>query len=252
VPRAPKKSAPRKATTPAELAAHYRGKIEDGALAPGERVPSHTKVIDEFKTSPSTINKAWQILKAEGLIRTEAGKGTFVTDRSDVAVTGAARLRRIERTGQPYAQGETVTNRWAGLRSVADPKIAELLEVEPHDEIVLRRRVHRRPGRPPTVDLSCIHMRALVDVPELLQEQPFERFWQEIYTERTGREVTRSPERRTARLVSNDELEALGVDLPDEVAAAVLVVVNVFHDEDGPLEVWEDVYPPGAWQVDDE
>ena len=22
--------------------------------------------------------------------------------------------------------------------------------------------------------------------------------------------------------------------------------------EDGPLEVWEDVYPPGAWQVDTE
>lgn len=240
------------ATTPAELAAHFRREIEDGTLAPGQQLPSHRQVVEEFKTSPSTINKAWQILKTEGLIYTESGRGTFVTEQSDVAVTGAARLRRIERTGQPYAPGEMATKRWVGLRSVADPKIAELLGLEPHDEVVIRRRVHRRPGKPPTLDMSFIHTRALGDVPEVLNEQPFEQVWHRVYTERTGREVTPSPERRSARLISNDELKALGLDLPAEVAAAVLVVVNVFHDEEGPLEVWEDVYPPGAWQVDAE
>ena len=246
--RKPKKTA----TTPAELAAHYRREIEDGKLAPGEQLPSHRQVVEEFKTSPSTINKAWQILKTEGLIRTEAGRGTYVTEQSDVAVTGAARLRRIERTGQPYAPGEMATKRWVGMRSVADPKIAELLDLELHDEVVIRRRVHRRPGKPPTLDTSFIHTRALGDVPEVLDSAPFEQLWHNIYTERTGREVTRSPERRTARLVSSDELKALGLDLPHEVAAAVLVVVNVFHDEEGPLEVWEDVYPPGAWEADEE
>lgn len=246
--RKPKKTA----TTPAELAAHYRKEIEDGKLAPGEQLPSHRQVVEEFKTSPSTINKAWQLLKTEGLIRTEAGKGTYVTEQSDVAVTGAARLRRIERTGQPYAPGEMATKRWVGMRSVADPKIAELLDLELHDEVVIRRRVHRRPGKPPTLDTSFIHTRALGDVPEVLDSAPFEQLWHKLYTERTGREVTRSPERRTARLISNDELKALGLDLPNEVAAAVLVVVNVFHDDEGPLEVWEDIYPPSAWQADEE
>lgn len=234
-----------------EIAAQYRRLIQDGELAPGDALPSLRRVCDEFGVAMATANRAFQMLKAEGL--TEAtSEGTVVADRPDVAVTGSARLRRIKRTGKTYAPGETSTDHWVGLRSCADPVIGDLLGVELSDEIVLRRRVFRREGKPTTVGLSCIHMRALADVPELLQEQPFDRFWQEIYTERTGREVTQSPERRTARLISNDELNALGVELPPEAAAAVLVVVNVFHDDEGPLEVWEDVYPPGAWQVDTE
>lgn len=251
MPRADKKVTKKK-TSPAEIAAHYRKLIDDGSLEPGANMPSYQDVIKAFETSPSTVNAAYRLLKTEGLIKTNPGVGTIVAEQSDVALTGAARLRRIKRTGEPYAPGETVTKHWVGLASAGDPKIAELLDVEPHDEIVIRRKVHRRPGRPATLDIACIHTRALSDVPELLQEQPFERWWQEIYTERTGREVTRSPERRTARLISNDELAALGIELPAHVAAAVLVVVNVFHDEDGPLEVWEDVYPPGAWQMDEE
>lgn len=234
-----------------EIAAHFRRQIQDGELAPGDYLPSLRNVCDEFNVAMGTANRAFQLLKAEGL--TEAtSEGTAVTRRSDVAVTGAARLERLARTGQTRAPGETSSHHWSGLRSVADPLIADLLGVEPHDEIVIRRRVHHREGSPSTLDSSFIHIRALGPVPELTDEGPHERWWQELYKERTGRDVTRSPERRTARLVSNDELNALGIDLPPESAAAALVVVNVFHDEDGPLEVWEDVYPPGAWQVDTE
>lgn len=236
----------------AEIAAHYRRLIQDGELAPGDVLPSMKTVGEEMGAAIATVNRAFQMLKAEGLTEVRPGRGTVVAQRPDVAVTGAARLKRLERTGQTRAPGETSSHHWTGLRSVADPIIADLLGVEPHDEIVIRRRVHHREGAPSTVDSSFIHVRALGPVPELLEEGPHERWWQELYKERTGREVTRSPERRTARIISNDELHALGIELSPEVAAAVLVVVNVFHDEDGPLEVWEDVYPPRSWQVDTE
>jgi len=234
-----------------EIAAHYRRLIQDGELSPGDSLPSLRKVCDEFSVAMATANRAFQLLKSEGL--TEAtSEGTVVAARPDVAVTGAARLKHLERTGSTRFPGETSSNHWHGLRSVADPLIAELLGVEPHDEIVIRRRVHHREGGPSTFDSSYIHVRALGPVEELLGEGPMERFWQEIYKERTGRELIKSPERRTARIISQTELEALGIDMPADRTAAVLVVVNVFHDEDGPLEVWEDVYPPGAWQVDTE
>ncbi len=234
-----------------EIAAHYRRLIQDGELAPGDSLPSLRKVCDDFHVAMATANRAFQLLKAEGL--TDAtSEGTTVAAQSDVAVTGAARLNRLERTGQTRAPGETSSHHWHGLRSATDPLIADLLDVEPTDEIVIRRRVHHREGAPSTVDSSFIHVRALGPVPELLDQGPMERWWQELYKERTGREVTRSPERRSARLISNDELNALGINLPPEIAAAVLVVINVFHDDDGPLEVWEDVYPPGAWQADTE
>lgn len=236
----------------AEIAAHYRRLIQDGQLAPGDTLPSMSKVCEQFDVAIATANRAFQMLKSEGLTDVQPGRGTVVAQRTDVAVTGAARLERLERTGQTRAPGETSSHHWNGLRSVADPLIAGLLDVELHDEIVIRRRVHHREGAPSTLDSSYIHVRALGPVPELMDEGPHERWWQELYKERTGREVTRSPERRTARIISNDELHALGIELSPEVAAAVLVVVNVFHDEDGPLEVWEDVYPPRSWQVDAE
>ncbi|MFJ4808522.1 GntR family transcriptional regulator [Streptomyces longwoodensis] len=234
-----------------EIAAHFRRQIQDGELNPGDKLPSLRRVCDEFSTSMNTANRAFQMLKAEGLT-TASLDGTVVAERPDVAVTGAARLGRLERTGQTRAPGESSSHHWSGLRSVADPVIAELLDVELHDEIVVRRRVHHREGGPSTFDSSYIHVRALGPVGELLDEGPMQRWWQELYKERTGREVTRSPERRTARIISQTELDALGIEMPADRTAAVLVVVNVFHDEEGPLEVWEDVYPPGAWQVDPE
>lgn len=234
-----------------EIAADFRRKIQDAELVPGQALPSMRDVCRETGAAMNTVSRAFQILKDEGLTKATT-TGTVVAERSDIAVTGAARLKRLERTGETRAPGETSSHHWHGLRSVADPLIAKLLDVELHDEVVIRRRVHHREGAPSTFDSSYIHVRALGPVGELLDEGPMERLWQELYKERTGREITRSPERRTARLISNTELEQLGIDLPPEAAAAVLVVVNVFHDEEGPLEVWEDVYPPGSWQVDTE
>ncbi|RSS53027.1 GntR family transcriptional regulator [Streptomyces sp. WAC01280] len=236
----------------AEIAAHYRQLIEDGSLRPGDSLPPMSQVKEQFGVTITTVNRAYRLLKDEGLTLPRPGAGTVVADQPQVASTGAARLARIARTGEKYAPGETSIGHVAHLRSCHDPQVADILGVELGDEVVLRRRVFLRDGKPAVAAFSMIHMRALVDVPELLQPQPFDRFWQEIYTERTGRLTTKSPERRTARLASSDELELLGVQAPENAAVPVLVLVNVFHDDRGPLEVWEDVYAPGLWQVEGE
>lgn len=236
----------------ADIAAHLRRLIQDGELAPGEQLPSMEAAKEQFGVAIATVNRAYQMLKTEGLTEVKPGRGTVVSTRPEIAVTGSARLKRMERGGQPYAPGESSSDHWRAMRSVADPYIAKFLDVEPHDEIVVRRRLHHRQGGPTTFDSSFIHIRALAEVPEILNDGPMERWWQQLYKERTGREVARSPERRTARIVSQSELDELGIDMPADRTAAVLVVVNIFHDEDGPLEVWEDVYPPGAWAIDPE
>jgi GntR family transcriptional regulator len=235
-----------------EIAAHFRQLIDDGTLRPGEQMPSMAATAEQFGVTITTVNKAYRMLKAEGLTLAKPGVGTVVAVRPKVAYTGAARLRRIARSGKLYAAGETSANHTAAMRACADSDIADQLGIELHDEVVLRTRVFLRDGVPTVVALSAIHPRALSAVPELLQEEPFDRFWQEIYTERTGREVTRLPERRGARLAARSELDALGVVAPPSAAVPVLVLMSVFHDDEGPLEVWEDVYAPGIWQVDDQ
>ena len=234
----------------ADIASHYRKLIADGTLAPGDEMPSMSKVCEQFNVSITTANRAFRLLKTEGLTVPKPGVGTVVADQPRVATTASARLNRIARTGQPYAPKERSVDHTAQLRSIADPILADQLGVELHDEIVLRTRTFVRDGKKTVFAISCIHMRALADVPELLSPEPFDRFWQEIYTARTGRQVTKAPERRSARLATEREIEALGIDVDPGTPVPVLVLVNTFSDEDGPLEVWEDVYAPGLWQVD--
>jgi DNA-binding GntR family transcriptional regulator len=236
----------------ADIAAHFRKLIEDGKLEPGDTMPPMSQVKEQFGVSITTVNRAYRLLKDEGLTTPRPGAETVVAERPSVAATGAARLERIARTGEAYAPGETSINHTAQLRSCHDPMVADLLGVELGDEVIVRSRVFLRDGKPAVAALSVIHMRALVDVPELLQPRPFERFWQEIYKERTGRQTAKSPERRTARLAASNELDLLDVHVPETAAVPVLVLVNVFHDDDGPLEVWEDIYGPGLWQVEGE
>ncbi|MFF3891567.1 GntR family transcriptional regulator [Streptomyces sp. NPDC001914] len=233
----------------ADIAAHYRQKIDDGDLQPSERMPTMEAVRDHFEVSMATVNRAYKLLKAEGYTTSRPGSSTVVAVRPRIVATGAARLERLQRTGKHYAPDETSTDHVSMLRSCGDPDIAEQLGVDLHDEIVIRRRVFRREGRPTVVALSCIHPRALGSMPELMTQGQLKPFWQTTYTQRTGREVKRSPERRGARLASADELKSLEVNVPATAAVPVLVLHTTFHDEEGPLEVWEDVYAPGLWQV---
>jgi GntR family transcriptional regulator len=233
----------------AAIAAHYRQLIEDGALAPGDAMPSMREVCEQFGVAITTANRAFRTLKTEGLTEARPGVGTVVAEVTRAVSTGVARIERLARTGKEYVPGESSTGHTAMLRSCTDPDICDQLGIEPGDEIVIRRRIFLRNGVPTVVALSCIHPRALQSVPEVLQEGQLKPFWQTTYRERTGREITRSPERRSARLASNDELRALEVDAPATAAVPVLVLHTTFHDEDGPIEVWEDVYAPGMWQV---
>lgn len=236
----------------AAIASHYRQLIADGTLAPGDELPSMREVMAEFNVSITTTNRAFKILKSEGLTVPKPGVGTVVADQPRVAATASARLARIARTGKLYGHKETSVDHTAELRSIADPILADQLEVELHDEVVVRTRTFVRDGKRTVFAVSCIHMRALGDVPELLSTEPFGQFWQEVYKARTGRTVTKSPERRSARLAYDYELQALRIDVEPGTPVPVLVLVNTFSDDNGPLEVWEDVYAPGLWQVDTE
>jgi GntR family transcriptional regulator len=74
--------------------------------------------------------------------------------------------------------------------------------------------------------------------------------WFTEYEEQTDKQINGSPEMRAARHASRDELKDLEVPVPDsDVAVPVLVTRTTWHDEDGPIEVMEDVYAPGSWHA---
>jgi GntR family transcriptional repressor for pyruvate dehydrogenase complex len=59
--------------------------ILDGALRPGDRIPSERKLAEDFGVSRPSIREAIQKLVAKGLLVTRHGGGTTVTDKLDAA-----------------------------------------------------------------------------------------------------------------------------------------------------------------------
>lgn len=72
----------------AEIAAHYRQKIESGILTPGSHMPSMRHVCRKFGVAITTANRAFRALKAEGLTSALPGVGTVVAGPERRAATG--------------------------------------------------------------------------------------------------------------------------------------------------------------------
>lgn len=63
-----------------QVADELRAGIEDGTYPPGARLPSETRLTQEYGIARMTAREAIKVLKAEGLVRTDVGRGTFVRE----------------------------------------------------------------------------------------------------------------------------------------------------------------------------
>lgn len=63
-----------------QLATLLREKILSGQYSAGDQVPTEAEMVKEYGVSRITVRQAMGSLADEGLIRREAGRGTFVTD----------------------------------------------------------------------------------------------------------------------------------------------------------------------------
>jgi len=61
-----------------QLAAVLRERITTGVYAPNRSIASVAELQEEFGLARGTILKAIDVLRAEGLVRSVVGRGTFV------------------------------------------------------------------------------------------------------------------------------------------------------------------------------
>lgn len=209
-------------------------------------MPSYADAVKVHQVNRTTVIRAYDVLKSEGLIVSQAGKGTVVAT-SPVVITGADRVDRMSRNGRQYAHGETSSGHHVMRRSVYDPEVCHALDLEPGNEVIIRIRTFRQDGKPTTVGVSIYPPRTTAVVPELSEDGQMQvGYFGDLYEERTGRPVVKGQRTSEARQASQDELNALEIDAPAHMAVAVLVKKVTFHDEEGPLAHWEDVYAPGS------
>jgi len=55
--------------------------IAGGLLPAGAQLPSHRDLAEQLVIAPLTVKKAYDELERQGLIMTQRGKGTFVSER---------------------------------------------------------------------------------------------------------------------------------------------------------------------------
>ena len=99
-----------------ELADAIERDIAAGALAPGERLPTHRDLADALQLNVSTVTRGYREAEKRGLVSATVGRGTFVT--SD-AVTNSAMV-----SFEPSAPGMLELGLIAPLDHL-DPEISE-------------------------------------------------------------------------------------------------------------------------------
>lgn len=68
-----------------EIYSETKEKIEKGILQPGDKLPAHRELCDNYSTSIATITRAINRLKKEGYVESFRGMGTVVAESSESA-----------------------------------------------------------------------------------------------------------------------------------------------------------------------
>jgi GntR family transcriptional regulator len=84
----------------AQIIEHLRSAIAAGVYRPGEALPSLRALAIELKVNPNTVQRAYDEMDRQGMIRSRRGVGMFVAERG----ARSARSRAEESVHDAFAQ----------------------------------------------------------------------------------------------------------------------------------------------------
>ncbi|MDX2658265.1 GntR family transcriptional regulator [Streptomyces scabiei] len=209
-----------------EIAEHFRRQIRDGTLRPGDEMPSYKNVSRQFGVAHTTVNRAFRLLKMEGLALTRPGRPTIVAAPTSNNI--GTRVALHEATGSALDGGESSRILEVGTVG-ADALVATRLEVAPGTPVQVRRRIVSRGGVPVHLSSSYYPAYVIAVTPEL-QEPVSTGGSRELAASRLGLAQDQVLEEVTSRLASTAEKEALGLTASEVVVTQVVRTVTL---EDG-------------------
>lgn len=205
----------------AQIAAHYRQQIQNGNLKPGDTMPSLRDVCKHFGVAQTTANRAYRMLKMEGLTLPKSGVGTVVA--GPISSNIAARVALHASTGKSLGGGETSQILEVGTTG-ADELVAPRLDVSPGTPVHVRRRIVSRGGVPVHLSSSYYPAYVIAVTPELAQPVSTGGS-RELAAERLGAVQDRVLEEVTSRFALGAEKEALGLTAGDVIVTQVVRTV---------------------------
>ncbi len=215
-----------------QIADQLRTAIREGRYAEGDLLPSETALAETYGVSRMTARQAIDVLKVEGLVESEHGRGVFVRRRPVVHRLARNRFGRAYREAgkgaydvEMKAMGLTPRTELAELGPVTPPpEMAERLNLQPDERALIRRR----------------HMYA--------SDQPMQLATGGIYSRlaELGHGPARFTEDVSTRMPTPEEASFLRLPHPQPV----FNLVRTAFDGDGrPVEVCEHVMAGDRWQL---
>lgn len=131
-----------------------RRKIESGEWRVGDLIPSERELCEQHGISRMTVRRALGDLVHEGLLRREQGKGTFIAE---------PKITQHLRQLTSFTQEMRARHKIPGAKVLqlqfqpASPIVAEALQVEPDQSVIVAERLRLADGEPMAVETCHLH-----------------------------------------------------------------------------------------------
>jgi GntR family transcriptional regulator len=222
-----------------QVAEELRRRIEAGAIPAGSLLPAESALVRGFGISRGTAREAIAVLRSEGLVVTEHGRGTYVRPRLPRRRLDARRYRPA--THCDHSQLKLACEIDAQFGQVAaTPDLAQLFEVEPGTSLLECRSMCYASGIPQQLSTSYYLSSAIANT--LFADLEYERSNTKTeQLELLGIAATSVHEVVRARLPTAEEEDALR--LPK--GTPVIAITRRAYAGERIVEVTHDLVLPG-------
>jgi GntR family transcriptional regulator len=228
-------------TIQVRIADDIRAKIETGGYAPGRQLPTYDELASDYGCSLAVVRKAVDLLRQQGLVVTQQGKGSYVRERPVARRHGMSRYSRSRwKAGQAVLiaeaakQGHEANQLVRFLGEVPAPdEVAERLGIPLGSPVFVRRRTTLINDRPNQLADSYYPLSVTARVPKITETETgpgggFARI------EEAGITLGRIREELSVRMPSGPET----VELKLPSGTPVVELTRTTQDENGePVEV---------------
>jgi GntR family phosphonate transport system transcriptional regulator len=134
-----------------QIADELRNNIQQQTYQPGDKLPTEKNLSERFKVNRHTVRNAIALLKEEGLIRVDRGRGMYIAT-TPIQYPIGERVRYNE-----SLKGQGIKASYQKLKAIeipAEPEIARILKLEVGAKVVLIERIGLADDRPISIGSS--------------------------------------------------------------------------------------------------
>jgi GntR family transcriptional regulator len=236
-----------------QIADHLREAIASGRLGEGDQLPSEAQMMEHYGVTRMTARQALGVLKAEGLVVAEHGRGVFVRRRPTVRRLAWDRFARRHRErgkaaflAEAEATGATPTvDELEVVEERPSSEVAQRLGLDGRQRVVVRRRRYLLDGHP--VEFATSYLPAAIARGTRIAQPDSGPGGVYARLEELGHRLDHFDEEIRARMPRPDEARRLNLGS----GVPVLELVRTAFDVEGrAVEVCDTVMSADAYVLD--